>query len=92
MSSLEKAGHWAILGRPYADKDRQEALIVDSGLDWTIARPVILTKGRSDKPVQVLRDPKDWRNGLVPRAGVARYLVDAVVDGLDVKGDVVLVR
>ena len=92
MSSLEKAGHWAILGRPYADKDRQEELIVDSGLDWTIARPVILTKGTSDKPVQVLRDPKDWRNGLVPRAGVARYLVDAVVDGLDVKGDVVLVR
>ena len=44
MSSIERLGHRTILGKPYADKDRQEALITDSDLDWTIVRPVILTK------------------------------------------------
>ena len=42
MSLIERTGHKAILGKPYADKDRQEEIIMASGLDWTIARPVIL--------------------------------------------------
>lgn len=92
MSTLERIGHGAVLGRPYADKDRQEALIEASDLDWTIARPVILTNGRADRPVQVLNDPESWRNGLVPRAGVARYLVDAVEQRLHIGQDVVLTR
>jgi uncharacterized protein YbjT (DUF2867 family) len=92
MSTLERMGHGAILGKPYADKDRQEALIMESDLDWTIARPVILTKGGKSKGVKVLRDPSTWRNGLVSRADVAGYLLDAVEQGLDIRGDVVLAR
>jgi uncharacterized protein YbjT (DUF2867 family) len=92
MSTLERMGHGAILGKPYADKDRQEALILESDLDWTIARPVILTKGGKSKRVRVLRDPSAWRNGLVSRADVAGYLLDAVEQGLDIRGDVVLAR
>lgn len=92
MSKFESLGHKALLGRPYADKDRQEALIVESDRDWTIVRPVILTKGPKSGRIRVLRDPSTWRNGLVSRADVASYLVDAVENDLDVCADVVLAR
>jgi putative NADH-flavin reductase len=92
MSTLERTGHRAILGRPYADKDRQEKLIEASGVDWTIVRPVILTKSRGNGRYTVLRDPGTWKNGLVSRADVARYLVDAVENDLDIRADVVLTR
>jgi putative NADH-flavin reductase len=39
------------LGRAYDDKDEQEYLIQESGLDWVIARPVILTSGFEDGDV-----------------------------------------
>ncbi|QFT91730.1 hypothetical protein FIU86_02675 [Roseovarius sp. THAF9] len=92
MSSVESLGHKAILGRPYADKDRQEALIMDSPLDWTIARPVILTNGARTGTCKVLREPKSWRNGLISRADTACYLIDAIEGGLDIRSDVVLAR
>lgn len=92
MSWVERTGHRAVLGKPYADKDRQEALIEASSLDWTIVRPVILTKGARTEDYRVLRDPKTWRNGLISRASVAHYLIDAVEQGLDVSADVVLTR
>ena len=91
-SWVERTGHRAILGQPYADKDRQEALIEASATDWTIARPVILTKGARTDDYCVLRDPKTWRNGLISRASVAHYLIDAVEQGLDIRADVVLTR
>ena len=92
MSALERFGHRSVLGKPYANKDRQEQMIMQSDLDWTIARPVILTNGAKSRRLQVLRDPTTWRNGLVSRRDVAGYLVDAVEDGLDIRGDVVLAR
>jgi len=92
MSAIESAGHKAILGKPYADKDRQEAMLMKSDLDWTIARPVILRNSPKSGQMRVLRDPDTWRNGLVSRADVAAYLVDAVEQGLDIRTDVVLTR
>jgi putative NADH-flavin reductase len=92
MSKLEKMGHRAVLGRPYADKDRQEDLIMGTDLDWTIARPVILTKGARSTTYKVLRDPAKWRNGLISRKSVAHYLIDAVEQSLDIRTDVVLTR
>ena len=92
MSLPERIGHRAILGKPYADKDVQEAMIKDSPLDWTIVRPVILTNGARTGKVQVLREPAVWRNGLIPRADVAVYLLDAATRGLDIRQDVVISR
>ncbi|WP_299784353.1 NAD(P)-binding oxidoreductase [uncultured Marivita sp.] len=92
MSWVERTGHRAILGKPYADKDRQEEMVTASPLDWTIARPVILTKGARSENYKVLRDPKQWRNGLISRASVAHYLIDAGEQNLDVRADVVLAR
>ncbi|MEM6385464.1 MAG: NAD(P)-binding oxidoreductase [Pseudomonadota bacterium] len=92
MSALEKIGHKAILGRPYADKDQQEAMIVESDLDWTIARPVILTKGPKSGRLKILREPGTWRNGLVSRRDVALYLIDCIENATDIRADVVLSR
>ncbi|MEM9343766.1 MAG: NAD(P)-binding oxidoreductase [Pseudomonadota bacterium] len=92
MSTLESLGHKAILGRPYADKDRQEAMILESPLDWTIARPVILTNNKATGKYRVLREPSEWRNGLISRGDVADYLVKAAEDALDIRTDVVLAR
>ncbi|EBA10593.1 NAD(P)-dependent oxidoreductase [Roseobacter sp. CCS2] len=92
MSRIERLGHRAILGRPYADKDRQEELIMASDLDWTIVRPVILTNNAKTGNFRVLRDEKQWRNGLISRADVATYLVDAAASDDDMRRDVVLAR
>jgi len=40
----------------------------------------------------VLRAPAEWRNGLISRKDVAAYLVEAVIDRLDIGVDVVLAR
>ena len=92
MSALEKLGHGALLGRVYADKSRQEELIMQSALDWTIARPVILTRGAPSGRVRVLARPEEWGNGLISRSDVAAYLVRAVVEGVNIREDVVLAR
>ena len=92
MSLLERIGHKAILGKPYADKDRQEEIIMASGLVWTIARPVILTNNRSTGQYRILTNPATWRNGLISRADVAHYAVRAVEEDLNLREDVVLAR
>lgn len=92
MSTLERFGHKAIFGKPYADKTRQEDLIMDSKTDWTIVRPTILTNNARTGQYRVLRTPDEWRMGMISRQDVAAYLIDAVAENLDVKTDVVLVR
>ena len=92
MSRIEQIGHRAVLGGPYADKDRQEALIMESDLDWTIIRPVILTNGRPSDGIRVLRDPAQWRNGLISRADVAGHLLDTIEMDLDIRRDVIIAR
>jgi len=92
MSLIERLGHRALLGRVYADKDRQEEMIIHSALQWTIVRPVILTKGPRSGRAKVKRDPAHWYNGIVSRHDVASYLVDAVADDRDIGRDVVLAR
>lgn len=68
----------AVLGRVYDDKSLQEYLIRNSGLDWVIARPVILTDGPRSGAYRVLLDPRDWRCGRISRADVADFLVGQI--------------
>lgn len=92
MSFIERAGFQAIFRKPYQDKDRQEAMIMDSNTDWTIVRPVVLTNGAKSGKYQILRKPEDWRMGLISRKDVAAYLIDAIEAASDLKSDVVLAR
>jgi len=75
LSNVERLAQRAVLGPPYDDKDRQEAIIRESRLDWLIARPVLLTNGPGRGRYEVLITPAEWRNGLIARADVADFLV-----------------
>ena len=67
-------------GRAYDDKDVQERLIKDSALDWTIARPGVLTNDGRTGRYRVLKEPSQWRNGTISRADVADFLVQQIED------------
>ena len=92
VSSAERVAFQAIMGRAYADKSRQEEMIRGSDLDWTIARPGILTSNRGTGRYQVLTEPATWRNGLISRADVAHFLIHAAEDGTYIREAPVLVR
>jgi len=80
MNRVEEFGHHLLLGRAYADKDVQEKIIERSALDWTIARPTILTNGPATGKYKVLTEPESWRNGLISRGDVAAFLVECALD------------
>jgi putative NADH-flavin reductase len=80
LSRPEALGQGLGLGRIYADKTRQEAIIRESSLDWTIVRPAILTGGPPTGRYRVLSLASTWRNGLIARADVADFLVGALQD------------
>ena len=78
-------------GRAYDDKDVQERLIKNSGLDWTIARPGVLTNGSRTGRYKVLKEPSQWRNGTIARADVADFLVQQIENRTYVRQTPVLV-
>jgi putative NADH-flavin reductase len=80
LSLLERLPHRLLLGQAYDDKDRQEAIIRESDLDWLIVRPTILTNGARRGRYKVLGDPAQWRNGLISRADVADFLIREATD------------
>jgi putative NADH-flavin reductase len=77
---LQRVPFQIVFGRAYDDKTRQEKLIEESGLDWTIARPGVLLNGPQTGRYKVLREPSEWRNGIIARANVADFLVKQVDD------------
>ena len=80
MSLLQRVPFQLLLGRAYDDKDVQERLIRASPLDWTIARPGVLTNGPRTGRYHVLVEPATWRNGAISRADVADFLVKQIED------------
>lgn len=69
-----------LLKRVYDDKDVQERMVKDSGLDWTIARPGVLVSAPVTGRYRALDDPKDWDFKTVARADVARFIADEIRD------------
>lgn len=67
-----------LLRHVYADKNRQEAIVRDSGLYWVLVRPAIL----SDKPGRgtnrAFTDLSHFHGGGIARADVARFVLDQV--------------
>lgn len=65
-----------LLGRIYADKDRQEAIVRASGLDWTLIRPAFL---KHDAGRGTWREITDWQGEpkmtAIARADVASFIV-----------------
>ena len=89
---LQRAPFQIVFGRAYDDKTRQEDLIKQSGLDWTIGRPGVLLNGPKSNRYKVLRDPSSWRNGIISRASVADFLVKQIEDRSYLRAAPVLVN
>ncbi len=89
---LQRLPFRLVFGHAYDDKGEQERLIGASGLDWTIARPGVLTGGAATGRYQVLVEPAKWHNGIIPRADVAGFLLLQVSDRSLFRKAPVLVR
>lgn len=59
----------------YADKDRQESLIIASNVDWTIVRPGFLTNGPLTENYRVLTKMTGVSAGKISRADVAHFIL-----------------
>lgn len=92
IGCLQRVPFRLVLGRAYGDKSAQERLIKESELEWTIARPGVLTSGRRTGRYQILADASQWRNGLIARADVADFLVRQIEDRTYVRQAPVLIN
>lgn len=59
----------------YADKDRQEALVRKSKLEWVIVRPGFLTNGPRTATYRVLTELEGITAGKISRADVAHFIL-----------------
>lgn len=67
-----------LLRKVYADKDRQEAIVRASGLDWVLVRPAVLNDRPTRHSVRALTELAGFHGGSVARADVAGFVLDQV--------------
>ena len=92
ISCLQRLPFQIVFGRAYDDKSLQEQLIKESELDWTIARPGVLTSGPRTGHYQILSEASQWRNGIISRADVAEFLVRQIGDQTYIRKAPVLIN
>ncbi|QNH15138.1 NAD(P)H-binding protein [Xanthomonas sp. SS] len=88
MGAGDSAGHGGflfdklifplLLRKVYADKNRQEALIRDSGLDWVLVRPSVLNDKPARGDVRALTDLTGFHGGTIARSDVATFVLNQV--------------
>jgi len=67
-----------LLRKVYADKNRQEAMVRDSGLDWVLIRPSVLNDKPGRGTVNALTDLAGFHGGTIAREDVAKFTLDQV--------------
>ncbi len=92
ISRLQRLPFQIVFGRAYDDKSLQEKLIKESELDWTIARPGVLTSGPRTGRYRIIAEASQWRNGIISRADVAEFLVRQIGDGAYIRKTPVLIN
>ena len=70
-----------LLRHVYADKNRQEAIIRQSGLDWTLVRPAVLNDKPGKGAPRALEDLSQFHGGTIARADVAGFILDELESG-----------
>ncbi len=65
-----------LLRKVYADKNRQEAIVRDSGLDWTLVRPTVLNGKPGRGAIRALTDLSGFHGGAIAREDVARFVLE----------------
>jgi len=89
---LQRLPFQIVFGRAYDDKSLQEQLIKESELDWTIARPGVMTSGPRTGRYRILSEASQWRNGIISRADVAEFLVRQIGDQTYIRKTPVLIN
>lgn len=70
----------ALLAPVFKDHERQEALVRDSGLDWTIVRPSAFTQDPATGKFKTAFGPEERQLTLkISRADVAAFIKDQIV-------------
>ncbi len=64
-----------LLNEIYKDKTRQEEVVAESGLDWTLVRPAALTNGARTGQVKAFTDLRGVTVGKIGRADVAAWIL-----------------
>jgi putative NADH-flavin reductase len=67
-----------LLRNVYADKDRQEAIVKNSGLAWTLVRPSVLNNKPGRGAIKAIEDLSDFHGGSISREDVAKFVLDQV--------------
>jgi uncharacterized protein YbjT (DUF2867 family) len=65
-----------LLKKVYADKNRQETIVRDSGLDWILVRPSVLNDKPGHGAVRALTELSGFHGGGISRADVATFVLD----------------
>lgn len=88
MGAGDSAGHGGfvfdnlifplLLRKVYADKDRQEAIVRASGLDWSLVRPSVLNDKPGRNTLRAITDLRGFHGGTISRADVANFVLDQV--------------
>src|SRR5437016_7614239 len=88
MGAGDSAGHGGflfdnvifplLLKKVYADKNRQEAIVRNSGLDWVLVRPSVLNDKPGRDAIRALTDLSDFHGGSISRSDVASFILDQV--------------
>ena len=69
-----------LLRKVYVDKNRQEAIVRDSGLDWVLVRPSVLNDKPGRGSVRAFTDLTGYHGGAISREDVASFVLDHVRD------------
>lgn len=69
-----------LLDEIYKDKTRQESIIRECGLDWTLVRPGQLTNGAKSGQIRALTDLTGFTVGRISRADVAAFILGLLSD------------
>lgn len=65
-----------LLRKVYADKNRQEEIVRESGLDWTLVRPAILNDKPGHGAIRAFTDLSGFHGGTIARDDVARFTLE----------------
>ena len=67
-----------LLRKVYADKNRQEDIVRNSGLDWVLIRPSVLNNKPGRDTIRTLTNLSGFHGGTISREDVAKFSVDQV--------------
>jgi putative NADH-flavin reductase len=67
-----------LLNTIYEDKDRAEALIIDSTSEWTIVRPGFLNDDISKASYRIIRDMRGIISGDISRADTSHFIISGL--------------